>query len=188
MRTIVVISSVGFALQGCAAHRPTRGVVRTPSVGHHYFDFSFLDEEGRHRSLRNSLGDFTILAFTRCDSSTHTVTSRLLDGLVAEHRDNRAVTVVGIDVHWSAQRCSTHDHCHLLGAKRNTMSICDATGFIRRLYGVSNDDELILIGPDRRVIATATASYPDRLQHQLAIDVTRFASRIYATQPQELGD
>lgn len=59
---------------------------------------------------------------------------------------------------------------------------------IHSLYDATQTNELFLIGPDRRVIGKATVAYPDRLRHQLAIDVTRFRARLYETRSQELGD
>ncbi len=184
---LVSLANLMF-FSGCAAQRPMRGTVHQPALGRHFLDFFFEDERGRPASLGDSLGDFTILAFTRCDDNTHVQPSRLLESIVEEHRQDNAVRVKGIDVHWTESDCSTHEKCHLLRATSDTLSICDATGMIHSLYGATKTNELFLIGPDRRFIGTATVAYPDRLRHQLAIDVARFRAHLYETRSQELGD
>jgi len=184
---VLVSSAILMFVSGCAAQRPTRGTVYQPALGRRFLDFFFEDEHGRPASLGDSLGDFTVLAFTRCDGTTHAQPSRLLESIVEEHRQDDGVSVRGIDIHWEENSRSTHKKCHLLQATSGTLSICDATGMIHTLYGATETNELFLIGPDRRVIGKATAGYPDRLRHQLAIDVARFRSRLYETRPLELG-
>ncbi len=190
MRASIVLMFLATLVlfSGCATERPTRGAVYQPTPGNHFLDFFFEDEHGHSVSLGNSLGDFTILAFTQCDGDTHIKPSRFLESIVAEYRKDKAVSVKGVDIHWSENENATHQKCHLLHATSDTLSICDATGMIHRLYGATKPNELFLIGPDRRVIGKATVAYTDRLEHQLAIDVARFRGRLYETRPEELGE
>ncbi|MCO6438617.1 MAG: hypothetical protein J5J06_16110 [Phycisphaerae bacterium] len=190
MRASSILASLAILMffSGCAARRPMRGRVDQPELGHHFLDFFFEDEHGRSMTLGNVLGDFTVIAFTRCDSDTHAESTDYLESIIKEHALDDSVRVRAVDVHWADRSCGTHKDCHLLGSTDKAISICDATGMIRKLYGATKLNELFLIGPDRRVIGKATMAYPDPLRHQLAIDVIRFRARLYETRPQELGN
>ena len=54
-------------LGGCTAPKPTSGWVSRARVGGQYSDFIYRDGQGVERLLRNQLGDYTVLLFSRCD-------------------------------------------------------------------------------------------------------------------------
>ncbi len=61
-------------------------------------------------------------------------------------------STVGFDIHWSKDGCSQHSDCHLLEGGAYIFSICDARAQARNLYGVESDQEIVVIGPDRRIV------------------------------------
>lgn len=141
-------------IAGCRASQPSRGWLTGAENGKPYPDFVYVDDNGTQRSLRNLAGDFTVLAFTRCDRDTHGPAAATLQQIVSENAASPFVRVVGVDVHWFDGQCD-HGHCHLVQDQRNLFSICDATGAVRRLYGVNGDNAAVVIGPDGRVIRVA---------------------------------
>ncbi len=132
-------------------------------------DFVFVDDWGSPHSLCNVLGDFTVLAFTHCDKTTHGRASEPLTAMVAENRGVNHIDVRCIDIHWSHARCAQHESCHLVAIGAHGLILCDATGVIRRLYGIEQEDRFFVIGPDRHVIDSASAHDVARLRRQLSL-------------------
>ncbi len=150
-------------------------------------DFVFLDDQGSAHSLGDVLGDFTVLAVIHCDKTTHVPATELLTAMVAENRGVNRLDVRGIDIHWSDVRCEQHGTCHLVAAQTQALILCDATGAIRRLYGVGQEDCFFVIGPDRHVIDSASANDVARLRLQLSLDVALCTDGPAGARPRELG-
>lgn len=153
-------------LSGCTGDRPSRGWVREAQIGVAYPEFIFVDDDGVQRSLGNQLGDFTVLAFTRCDRDTHGPVSAKLREIIAENQRAPMVKIVGLDVHWFEGRCD-HSQCHLVTNERNLESLCDSTGAVRRLYGVDATDRYVVIGPSRRIDLIVEAKDVETLRQRL---------------------
>lgn len=149
-------------------------------------DFLFLDDRGSVHSLRDLLGDFTVLAFTHYDRPTHGTASDLLTAIVTENRGVNHMDVRGIDIHWSDARCEQHDACHLVDVQTHVLVLCDATGAIRHSYDVGKQDRFFVIGPDRHVIDTAWDVHIERLRLQLSLDVALHPGGVARARPREL--
>ncbi len=148
-------------------------------------DFVFLNGRGSAHALRDFLGDFTVLAFTHCDQTTHGPGTASLATMVAESRRVRDADVRGIDIHSSDVRCEQHDTCHLVHVQTYVLILCDATGAIRRLYGVGQEDSFFVIGPDHYVIDSGSVHDIARLRLQLNLDVAFFTKRAARARPRE---
>ncbi len=161
-----MICGILTLMAGCTAAQSSRGWVTGAEMGKPYPDFVYMDEDGTLRSLRNIAGDFTVLAFTRCDNPTHGPSTATLRQLVLENEAMPFVRIVGVDVHWFAGRCD-HGRCHLVGDERNLFSICDATGAVRRLYGIGGDQAVVVIGPEGRVVQVAAEVGNEKFRSEL---------------------
>ncbi len=150
-------------------------------------DFVFLDNHGSTHALRDFLGDFTVLAFSHCENSMHRPATELLATMVAKNRGANRLDVRGIDIHWSHAGCEQHDTCHLVAVQTHVLVICDATGAIRRLYGVEQEDRFFVIGPDRHVIDSASVKDVARLCLQLSLDVALYTDGAARAQPRGLS-
>lgn len=150
-------------------------------------DFVFLDDQDSTHSLRDVLGDFTVLAFAHCDKATHGPAAESLTAMVAENRGVNRLDVRGIDIHWSDAHCEQHDACHLVDVETHVLVLCDATGAIRRLYDVGEEDRFFVIGPDRRVMDSASVKDVARLALQLSLDVALHTDGTARARPRELG-
>lgn len=175
-RALIVTCVLALPVSGCAATKSSRGWVSRAEVGKLFANFVYLDDQGVQRSLRNHLADFTVVAFTRCDRETHGPASGLLRDIVNENRRAPLVKVAGVDVHWFKGRCN-HSQCHLVADERNILSICDATGAIRRLYGIEDADQVIVIGPDHNVAYSADSNRMDDLREQLRSHVVQLSEQ-----------
>ena len=134
-------------------------------------DFVFLDDHGTPHALRDVLGDFTVLFFTRSANARHGSTLELISAVVTENRSGLQMDVRGIIVHSPDAPCDQHRACHLVDAAAGVLVLSDPTGAIRRLYGVGHQDRLFVIGPNRHVIDTALDCPVERLHPQLNLDV-----------------
>ncbi len=150
-------------------------------------DFVFLDDRGSPHSLRDILGDFTVLTLTHCDKTTHGPATELLMTMVAKNHGVNRLDVRGIDVHWSDARCAQHDACHLVDVQTHTITLCDATGAIRHLYGVGHEGYFFVIGSDGRVIDSAPTNDAARLARQLSLDVALCTDGMAKSQSKELS-
>ncbi len=187
MKNLFSICVLAVVLSGCASPKSSRGWVLKAEVGKQYPDFVYVDERGVQRSLRNLKGDFTVLAFTRCDQDAHGPATAALQTTVAENDGARFVRVVGVDVHWFEGQCD-HGRCHLVEDNRDMFSICDATGAVRRLYGVNDGVAAVVIGPDGRVFQIA-AQIDDRLfREQLKAAVIEESNRISQELSEKYGN
>ncbi len=151
-------------------------------------DLHFLDERGSIRSLRDYLGDFTVLAFTGCNGTEHRSVTKLLDTIVAKNGAAGQVKVIGIDVHSSNRTNGWHAPVHRVDVRKNLVTIDDADGTIRRWHGVGGEDEILIIGPDGRVIDSAPVQDAARLLQELRIDVAASTDRLRGMHPQESND
>lgn len=180
MTKILLVLLVPFGIAGCASREPVRGwapeaqtQVASHEIGQRYTDFKFVDSQGKERSLRPELGDFTVLAFSRCESDTHGPVVDSLQAMLKAVATDDNVRVVGIDIHWSPTGCKDHDTCHLVDAAPNRGTICDATGSIHRLYGAHKEDWFYVIGPDRTIELSMPASRAAELSKQLKAKVDK---------------
>ena len=174
MRHLFVLLAVSLFLAGCASQGPVSGWVTDPAketqtaqLGKPFVDFNYVDDKGKERPLHAELGDFTVLTFTRCDSNMHKPAAEWLQKLVDGNQSTKNVRLVGIDVHWSPAGCSANDGCHIVGAKRNLGTLCDATGAVHRVYGAAQQDWIYVIGPDRRIVFSGQAQDSAKLGREL---------------------
>lgn len=188
MNKLLVVLLMSPLVGGCVSNRPLRGSIGGPEIGRRFLDFGFLDDRGRASFLSHQLGDYTVLAFTRCETDTHQPVVGLLESIVAENRGAGSVMVVGIDIHSAEAGCRQRDVCHLVETLTDLISICDTKGAIRRLYDVGQEDRVYLIGPHQRVLAWSLARDAARLRNELSIDVALFADRLAQERLQELDD
>lgn len=75
------------------ADRPSRGCVQRAQTGAAYPDFVFVEDEGIRRALRNQVGDFMALAYTRRDRDTHGLAAAILRGIASESRGTDCVAL-----------------------------------------------------------------------------------------------
>lgn len=151
-------------------------------------DYFFLDDRGSTRSLREYLGDFTVLAFTGRNRVLQRSLMEVLKSIVAENGGAKHVKVVVITVH-SENRVGGRDGItHRVDVDGNLVTIDDAGGTIRRWHGVGREDEIHIIDPGLRVIDSASVQDAARLLQELRIDVAAFADRLHGGHPQESND
>jgi len=161
---------------GCASNQPVRGWINQAGKGKSFMDFKFVDEGGRAGSLRNVLGDYTVLALTRCDKDTHGPATALLEEIVAENSHTDYVKVVGVDIHWGKGASPHKARCHLIDERCNLVSLCDATGAVRRLYSADDgEDKMYLINPDHKIILVTSVHSVGRLRHRLKAAVSKLS-------------
>lgn len=179
-----------MVIAGCSAAQPSRGWISGAQKGKPFPDFVYLDDHGTRRSLRNLAGDFTVLAFTRCDQNTHGPAAGALQQIVLENAGTPFVRVVGVDVHWFEGQCD-HGRCHLVRDDRNLFSICDATGAVRRLYSLKGEkpiDGVVVIGPDGRVIQMAQEVENEKFRAELRSTILAESQRRAEELAQEYED
>lgn len=175
MRLILASLLLGAGL-GCAQqHRPVRGWIHQAGRGESFLDFRFVDERGVARSLRNLLGDYTVLALTRCDRDTHRPATAMLEEIVAENQLADFVRVVGVDIHWAEGGRSHPGACHLVDEKRNLVSLCDATGVVQRRYSADDGDKLYLINPEHIIIRVASVDGAAAFRRMLKEEVAKLS-------------
>lgn len=149
---------------GCASPQARIGRVATPEIGGPYLEFTYLDADGRPHRLGEHLGDFTLLAFTRCQDEMHGPVAEKLADLVRVSQDPGLASSVGFDIHWSDSGCPEQNQCHAISKNQFLFSICDARGATRQMYGVGAEDQFFVIGPDGRIWDRAPASQFDTLE------------------------
>lgn len=168
-----LLLAIGLA---CTSNQPVRGWINQAGEGQSLMDFKFVDDEGRARSLRNMLGDYTVLALTRCDKDTHRPATALLEKIVAENSHTDFVKVVGVDIHWAPGGRPHNNQCHLIDERCNLVSLCDATGAIQRLYSADDgEDKMYLINPEQKIILVASVHKVGRLRRRLKAAVTKLS-------------
>jgi hypothetical protein len=155
-----ILLSIGLImlLGGCLSPQARQGRVLEGKGGDSFPDFTFMDQEGRTRSLRQHLGDFTVLAFTQCGGELHESVSGDLTALVKANQEPGYADTVGYDIHWCEDGCKHADRCHLIEGKTHLFSICDARSVVRDLYEARDGGQLVVIGPDRRIALRDSAS------------------------------
>lgn len=157
MKPITIISlAVVTLLGGCVSPQARRGRVVQAEVGGRHPNFTFQDERGKTQSLTGNLGDFTVLVFTECGEDLHGPVSKALVDLVRPNQEPGYARNVGFDIHWSKDGCPHHSDCHFLEGGTNIFSIRDARAQARDLYRADSGGEIIVNGPDSRVIERAS--------------------------------
>lgn len=151
---------------GCKSEPLRPGRIEVIRPGGPILDFQFRDVDGRIHSISEKLGDYTVIAFTRCETDTHVPTASALRDMVQPFSSHPSVKVVGINIHW-LDGSPSEGECHVIEGQQRLMSICDATGAIHRLYGVTQEDWLFLIGPDHWVVAREPLSQAARMSTTL---------------------
>lgn len=169
MKPMIITSLATIALLGgCVSPQTRRGMVVQAQVGNHFPNFTFEDERGGTQDLGQNLGDFTVLVFSECGEDLHGPVSKTLVNLVHGNQEPGYVETVGFDIHWSKDGCPHHSDCHLLEGGPHIFSICDARAQVRDLYSVDSVDEIVVIGPDRRIISRAPTSESETVSRTLA--------------------
>lgn len=171
---------------GCSATGGHRGHVVQPQVGTPYMDFTYVGEDGRRHRLSDHLGDYTILAFTKCGGELHGPVSRKLEKLVRVTEDPGIARTIGFDIHWSKSGCRQGEACHLIKQDADLYSICDARGVVRDLYGAGPKDEIFVIGPQGTIVDSAPASEFDALITRFKRTVQEYAAEEREDMPQEM--
>lgn len=167
-RTIITISLATAGLMGgCVSPQARRGRVVEAQVGERAPSFTFQDERGKTHELAGDLGDFTVLIFSECGTDMHREVSNELLDLVRANQEPGYVETVGFDIHWSRDGCPQHSDCHLLEGGPRVYSICDARAQARDLFGAHLPQEIVIIGPDRRIVLRAPASDIDSVAASL---------------------
>jgi hypothetical protein len=170
---------------GCATMRGHRGQVVQPQVGTPYMDFTYVGDDGKPHRLSEHLGDFTVLAFTKCGGDLHGPVSRELAELVRVTEEHGVVRTIGFDIHWSENGCPQGKSCHLIEQNANLYSICDARGIVRDLYGADRKNQIFVIGPDGKIIDSAPATQFEALKTRFRRVVQDYAARKREALPQE---
>lgn len=156
----VVLSLSSLLLAGCAEQPSSqlntgtaRGLCDELTVGSRLADFEFTDSCGKTRSLMAIRGEFTILAFTSCDSEYNPALTHLAD--YVEERSNWRVRLVGVDVFWTSQTPTACQVCQALPeyGNPNFIAIHDQTGIIRSRYNVRETGQYFVIGPLGKIVA-----------------------------------
>jgi hypothetical protein len=182
MTRMLIALLVPIAIVGCAPREPIRGWSPNPkpsaasaAIGQRYVDFKFVDSKGIERPIRREMGDYTVLALTRCDRSTHGPAVDLLRAIRDVNRNASNVKVVGVDIHWSPSGCKDHDQCHLVASEPNLGTICDATGAIHRAYGDQKESWFYVISPDKTIEFSAPATRGAQLSRELEAKVRQLS-------------
>lgn len=175
MSRLWILGTIVALCAGCAENRAVRGWVPQPRPGNPLIDFTFIeDERGSPRSLRELLGDFTVLSFTQCDRDTHGPAVDLLAEIVRENSQSAPfVRVVGVDIHRPSNRIEPDGRCHLIEQHADIASICDGTRAVSQLYGVGQEDWLVLVDPNQCISFSGPMRSADQLRTQLRKQVAR---------------
>jgi peroxiredoxin len=162
---------------GCISTQPVRGWIPPVKPGEPAPDFSFVDQAGRRRAFSELLGDYTVVIFSRCDRDTHVPAAKTLEEILDETRGASHVKVVGVDIHWSQEDCRGNDACHVVEQRRDLVSLCDAGGAARRLYGADDSANLFVIGPDATIVDSGSLADADSTWAKLQAGVNRLSER-----------
>lgn len=180
----LILFAASLTLTSCVspAHR---GRVVDIKSGTPFLDFTFIDEQDRSHTLGESLGDFTILTFTKCGADLHAPVSTKLGELVRVSQDAPHVRTVGFDIHRSDAGCQQSDNCHLLGKGNKRYSICDARGLVRRTYAADQRDPVFVIGPRRQIVERGSLDQFDDFQARFRQRFNAYAARQSQNRPKE---
>ncbi len=148
-----------------------------PNVGERFLDFTYVDDEGKTQRLKDHLGDYTFLIFTKCGDEMHSMASKEIRDLVHATQDREFNEIVAFDVYWSEGGCQGDDPCRLTEQDFSYFSICDARGEVANLYGVGHLNEILVIGPDGRVIDGASVSSLDELKTRIKERIDKYTDR-----------
>lgn len=180
MKAFLLISgivSVGMSLTaGCASTTAHRGMVVQPKIGSPHMDFTYVDEAGESQQLSRHLGDYTVLAFMKCEGDLHGPMSQELQKLMHIAESPGYASTVGFDIHWSDTGCTPSKECHLVQNDAHMYSICDAQGVVRKLYGADQRNQIFVLGPDGRIVDASPVSKLNELGTRLKSMVRSYAA------------
>lgn len=165
---IIVLTTAATFVGGCVSPQSRRGMVVQAEVGQSFPNFTFQDERGVTQDLGKNLGDFTILVFSECGQGMHGPISAALVDLVHANQEPGYVETFGFDIHRSKNGCPGHRNCHLLEGGPRLFSICDARATASGLYGVDSTDEIVIIGPDQKIVHRAPMEDIQAVSHSFA--------------------
>jgi len=186
MKTLVMTSLAAIALlAGCVSPQARRGRVVEAAIGDHFANFTFQDERSKMQDLGQNLGDFTVLVFSECGEDLHGPMSKAVVDLVHANQEPGYVETVGFDIHWSTDGCPHRDDCHLLEGGPHIFSICDARSRVRDLYRADAGGEIIVIGPDRRIVDRGPLHELDSISRRLAQRFSQHAEVVIQTRSPE---
>jgi hypothetical protein len=147
-----------------------------PAVGARFLDFSYVDDAGERQRLKDHLGDYTFLIFTRCGDEMHTQASREIRELVHATEDRRFNEIVAFDIYRTEGACGPGDPCRLAERDSNYFSICDPRGEVADLYGVGHHNQVIVIGPDRRIVDAASVASLNELEARVKERIAQYTA------------
>jgi hypothetical protein len=156
----VVLSFLALLVAGCAEQQSSqldtgtaRGLSDELSVGSRFADFEFTDNQCKIRSLTAIRGEFTIIAFTSCESDYNPALTHLAN--FVEERSNWRVHIVGVDVFWTSQTADSCQVCEALPeyGSPNFIAIHDRSGVIRNRYNIRETGQYFVIGPLGKIVA-----------------------------------
>lgn len=177
-RSSMFLAAAVCLTAGClSSNGPTRGWIPQAGVGQPYTDFSFIDEKGATRSLRELLGDYTVLLFTKCELDTHEAALKLLADIVAENHRAPGVHVFGVSIHRFDVPDGHDDRCMLMSQQNDVAMIHDRTGGVHKLYSAPARDWFYVIDPTGHIILSSPVDSPYQLRKQLKEEVTRLSQK-----------
>jgi cytochrome oxidase Cu insertion factor (SCO1/SenC/PrrC family) len=147
-----------------------------PAVGASFVDFSYVDDEGKPQRLKDHLGDYTFLIFTRCGDDLHSLASQEIRELVHATQDRDYNEIIAFDIYWSEAGCEGDDPCRLAEPDSSYFSICDARGEVASLYGVAHQNEIIVVGPDGRIVDGASVASLEELKARVRERIEKYTA------------
>jgi hypothetical protein len=147
-----------------------------PGVGARFLDFTYVDDEGNAQRLKDHLGEYTFLILTRCGDDPHSLASREIRELVHATHDPGYNDIVAFDVYRSDGGCGADDPCRLTERDSSYFSICDGRGEVADLYGAGHENQIIVIGPDRRIVDEASVASLDQLKARVKERIDRYTT------------
>lgn len=147
-----------------------------PVVGARFVDFTYVDDEGKSQRLKDHLGEYTFLIFTKCGDEAHTLASQEVRELVHDTQDIDFNDIVAFDVYHAEGGCGFDDPCRLTEQDSSYFSICDARGEVAELYGVGHQNQIVVIGPDGRIVDGAPVTSLDELKTRVKERIDQYTA------------
>jgi hypothetical protein len=142
-------------------------------------DFLVINEIGETSLFRHLLGDLNVVLLARYREAFHGPAVDMLTQLLGENAGCHSPSVRGFEIRAGDVACPVHETCQVLSRQSDgtVTTICDATGAIHGLMGVSDGDRIFVIDPHGVVTNSGTPHELERLSLQLALDAAMLTSR-----------
>mgnify|MGYP001595807957 CR=1 FL=1 len=141
-------------------------------------DFLVINEIGQTSLFRDLLGELNVVFLTRYREPVHGPAAEVMTKLVADSGNGDLMDVRGFEIRTADAICQVHETCQVLARQSDgaVTTICDATGTIHKLVGMSKGDRILVI--DRRGLVTDSGTPKDleRLSMQLGLDAAMLPS------------